>query len=84
MLHVIPEDKLNSFIMRVSPLYSKKKIIQFAHTIQMHPGIIVGQLQNRGEIGYSANREMLVRIRNNVIKTALTDGWGHNIEVNFN
>lgn len=81
---LVPSEKLDSFIMRVSPLYSKKKIIQFAHTVKIHPGIIVGQLQCRGEIGFSANREMLVRIRNNVTNTALTDGWGHNIEVNFN
>lgn len=75
--------KLNSFIIRVSPLYSKKKIIQFAHTINIHPGIIVGQLQCRGEIGFSANREMLAKIRDDVTNTALTDGWGHNIEISF-
>jgi HTH-type transcriptional regulator/antitoxin HigA len=67
--------------MRVSPLYSKTRIIQFAHTIQIHPGIIVGQLQYRGEIGYSANREMLVKIRDIVIDSALTDGWGRSVQI---
>lgn len=81
---LVPTTKLNSFILRVSPLYSKTRIIQFAHTIQIHPGIIVGQLQHKGEIGYSANREMLVKIRDIVANSALTDGWGRNIAINVN
>lgn len=80
---LVPSKRLNSFIMRVSPLYSKKRIIQFAHTIKIHPGVIVGQLQHMGEIGYSANREMLAKIRNIVSDTALTDGWGCSIELNI-
>jgi len=81
---LIPLGKLDSFITRVSPLYSKTRIIQFAHAIQIHPGIIVGQLQYRGEIGYQANREMLVKIREIVTSSALTDGWGRDITLNVN
>lgn len=73
-----PED-LDSFVRRVGPLYSKKRIIQFAHTVKIHPGIIVGQLQHRGEITYAANRDLLARVRDTVTETALTDGWGHSI-----
>jgi len=73
---LISPDELESFIRRVSPLYSKQRIIQFAHRIKIHPGIVVGQLQHRGEISYSTNREMLVKIRPDVIETAFTDGWG--------
>jgi len=81
---LVPSEKLNSFVLRVSPLYSKKRIIQFAHTVQIHPGIIVGQLQYRGEIGYSANREMLVKIRDIVANSALTDGWGRSVSIGVN
>ena len=81
---LVPTEKLNSFITRVSPLYSKTRIIQFAHTIQIHPGIIVGQLQYRGEIGYQANREMLVKIRDIVTSSALTDGWRRDITLSTN
>jgi HTH-type transcriptional regulator/antitoxin HigA len=81
---LVPTEKLNSFITRISPLYSKTRIIQFAHTIQIHPGIIIGQLQYRGEIGYQANREMLVKIREIVTSSALTDGWGRNITLSTN
>jgi HTH-type transcriptional regulator / antitoxin HigA len=76
---LIPTEEIESFISRVGPLYSKTKIIQFANRIRIHPGIIVGQLQHRGEIGYRSNREQLVKIRDFVTSTALTDGWGHEI-----
>lgn len=76
---LIPNDKIESFIHRVGPLYSKSRIIQFAHTIKMHPGIIVGQLQHRGELGYSSHRDMLTKIRKWVTEVALTDGWGRTI-----
>jgi HTH-type transcriptional regulator/antitoxin HigA len=76
---LVPTDELSSFIRRVGPLYSKDRIVQFAHRIKMHPGIIVGQLQHRKEIGYSANREMLVKVREIVTDTALTDGFGRSI-----
>jgi HTH-type transcriptional regulator/antitoxin HigA len=74
---LIPPGELESFIGRVAPLYSKQRIIQFAHRIKIHPGIVVGQLQHRGEISYSTNREMLVKVRSDVIETAFTDGWGN-------
>jgi HTH-type transcriptional regulator/antitoxin HigA len=76
---LIPEAEMTSFIRRVGPFYSKERIIQFANKIQIHPGIIVGQLQYRDEVGYSALREMLVKIREAVIATALTDGWNQSI-----
>jgi len=79
---LIPKVDLDSFIMRVKPLYSKQRIIQFAYRIGIHPGIIAGQLQYRGEIQYNANREMLVKIRDILIQEALTDGWGKTINVN--
>lgn len=78
---LVPTNKLDSFIMRVGPLYSKPRINQFAQTIRIHPGIVVGQLQHRGEIGYSANRGMLIKIRDIVISEAVTDGWGRHVHV---
>ncbi|NLV28786.1 MAG: addiction module antidote protein, HigA family, partial [Erysipelotrichaceae bacterium] len=50
--YLIPQFELDNFIYRVGPLYSKPKIIQFANRIDVHPGIVVGQLQhpNRGEL----------------------------------
>lgn len=73
---LIPPDELDSFIRRVGPLYSKPRIIQLAHRLKIHPGIIVGQLYHKGEIGPSANREMLAKVRNSVLETAIVDGYG--------
>lgn len=77
---LVPPDRIKSFIRRVGPLYSKKRIIQFAHSVKVHPGIIVGQLQHVGEISHRANREMLVKIRDRVVSSTLVDGWGNTIE----
>jgi HTH-type transcriptional regulator / antitoxin HigA len=79
---LIPQNELESFVRRIGPLYSKKRIIQFAHRMKIHPGIIVGQLQHRGEIGFRTHREMLARIRGIIIAVALTDGWGNTISPN--
>ena len=73
---LIPPEEIESFIRRVAPLYSKQRIIQFAHRIKIHPGIVVGQLQHRGQISYSTNREMLVKVKSDVVENAFTDGWG--------
>jgi len=73
---LIPPEKLDSFIARVGPRFSKRRIIQFANLHQIHPGIVVGQLQHRGAIKYSHSREMLVGVRGIVTESTLTDGWG--------
>ncbi|HEV7298046.1 MAG TPA: helix-turn-helix domain-containing protein [Tepidisphaeraceae bacterium] len=80
---LVPADKLQSFITRVGPLYSKVRINQFAHRMKIHPGIIVGQLQHRGEVKWTSNREMLTKVRSIVLSTALTDGWGKSISVDL-
>ncbi|MEN6335652.1 MAG: helix-turn-helix domain-containing protein [Phycisphaerales bacterium] len=76
---LIPSAELESFILRVKPFYSKQRIIQFANRIHVHPGIIAGQLQYRGEIQYNANREMLVKIRHVITQAAITDGWNTSV-----
>jgi HTH-type transcriptional regulator / antitoxin HigA len=73
---LIPKPMLDSFILRVRPLYSKVRIIQFANRVKVHPGIVTGQLQYRKELSWTANREMLAKVRSMVTSTALTDGWG--------
>jgi HTH-type transcriptional regulator / antitoxin HigA len=74
---LVPEAKLQNFIARVRPLYSKKKIRAFAASLEVHPGIVVGQLQHRGEIPFSHSRDMLEKIRDVLCDAALADGWGH-------
>jgi HTH-type transcriptional regulator/antitoxin HigA len=76
---LVPLEDMDSFIRRVGPLYPRERIIQFANKSKIHPGIVVGQLQHRKEIGYSALRPFLVKIREIVISTALTDGWNQSV-----
>jgi HTH-type transcriptional regulator/antitoxin HigA len=80
---LVSSEELESFIKRVGPYYSKERIIQFAHRIKMHPGIIVGQLQHKKELGYGTLRDSLVKIRDIVTATALTDGWNQVIASNL-
>jgi len=42
--------------------------------LQIHPGIVVGQLAFRQQIGYSHSREMLEKVRDVLVDSALTDG----------
>lgn len=74
---LIRKAKLDSFITRIKPLFSKEKIRAFAKANYLHPGIVVGQLQFRGEISWAHNREMLAKVRDFVIRSTMTDGWGH-------
>lgn len=76
MESIISQAKLNSFIARIRPLYYKEKIRGFASVNGVHPGLVVGQLQYRGEISYAHNREMLAKVRDIVGRATLTDGWG--------
>lgn len=74
---LVPQDELEDFIARVGPHYSKKRILEFAEVHNIHPGLVVGQLQHRGELDWTHSREMLERVRDHIAGTALTDGWGH-------
>ena len=77
----IPDAELQSFVARVKPLYSHAKIQEFANRIGVHAGIVVGQLQHMQEIDWSHSRKMLVKVRNNVTSTVLTDGWGSTLSL---
>ena len=73
---LIPREQLHSFVSRYRPYYTKERIIQFANQMKIHPGIVAGQLQHLNEINWTANREMLVKIRHILTTAAMTDGWG--------
>lgn len=73
---LIEREVLDSFIARVRPFYSKERINQFANRLKIHPSIIVGQLQHRGEVGWQANREMLADIREPFLAGVIADGFG--------
>ena len=74
--NLISAYEINGFIARVKPLFSKVKINGFALRLGVHPAIVIGQLQHRGEIHWRHSREFLVKVRETITAYALTDGWG--------
>lgn len=71
----VPRAKLASFIARKSPMFAERDIRGFAATLEVHPGIIAGQLQH--ETGrYDLFRNHLAKIRSIVTPNAFVDGWG--------
>lgn len=73
---LISQSDLEDFIARTSPLYSTRKVLGFAQRIEVHPGIVVGQLQHREEVPWSSFRSTLQKVRHLITESALTDGWG--------
>ena len=73
---LIDRGALDKFVAKVQPLYSAKRIEDFARSNGIHPGIVVGQLHHRDEIPHRNLRRMLVPIREYLIESVLTDGWG--------
>ena len=74
---LVSQDELEDFMLRVGPIYPKIRLIGFAALMKVHPGIVLGQLQHRKEVSYSKYRDLLVKIRETITSTALTDGFGN-------
>jgi HTH-type transcriptional regulator/antitoxin HigA len=73
---LVPQQELEEFIKACAPRYSEARINNLATRLQIHPGIIVGQLQHRHELSYAAHRKLLTKIRDLITQFAFTDGWG--------
>lgn len=78
----IPTAEMNSFIARKQPFFSERDIIGFARRLQVHPGIVVGQVQRRTG-RFDLLRKHQVKCRQFVLPTAIVDGWGHVHPVNM-
>ena len=82
---LVPQDRLNGFIDAHGPYYSRELINDFATQLEVHPGIIVGQLQHKKEIGFDKHHSLMAKVRELATMTAFTDGWGHPVpQVKFN
>ena len=74
--YLIPKAKFDNFVARTTPMYSFPKILGFAATNVIHPGIVIGRLQRLDEVPWTHFRKLLENIRGHVIQGAITDGWG--------
>lgn len=73
---LVNEKELTNFTKSAGSHYSARKINEFASKVRVYPGIVVGQLQHHHVIPWSSHRSMLVKIRDMVVSSAVTDGWG--------
>ncbi len=72
----IPKSKLHAFIARKAPLFYDQDIRGFANTLQVHPGLVAGQLRHAtGQ--YNRFADYLTKVRSIVIPNAIVDGWGN-------
>jgi HTH-type transcriptional regulator/antitoxin HigA len=70
-----PRERLLSFYARKSPYISERDVIGFAGLTEVHPAIVVGQLQYIKK-DYAWLRKWLVSIRSPLIENCLFDGFG--------
>jgi HTH-type transcriptional regulator/antitoxin HigA len=72
----IPRKTMESFVARKFPFFYERDILGLSNTLNIHPGLIAGQLQRRtGD--YKRFRQYLVKIRAAVMPSAIVDGWGN-------
>lgn len=77
----IPPERMDSFFTRKEPFISERDVIGFAAIMEVHPAIVVGQVQHRRKLNnhktpYAFLRKYQVPIRKMLTATAMTDGWG--------
>ncbi len=71
----VPRKKMEKFVSVKAPFYAERDILGFSRTLNIHPGLVAGQLQ-RATGRYDRFRDHLVRIRSIVTPGAMVDGWG--------
>jgi HTH-type transcriptional regulator / antitoxin HigA len=77
----VPTEKMRSFFLRKNPFFSDVDVRAFAKINNVHPGLVVGQLQHMTK-KFQLLRAHLVAIRKFVISSAMVDGWGNAVSVN--
>lgn len=74
---LLPSHDLNTFIRSIKPYYSEKKVLEFARDMNVHPAIVIGQLQHRKEIGYGVFKKHMTKVKDFILGSTLVDGWGY-------
>jgi HTH-type transcriptional regulator / antitoxin HigA len=72
----IPQDEILEFVAQRNPYISERDVLSFAKRLDVHPGLVIGQIHSRTG-RYDFLRRYLVKIRQFILPDAITDGWGH-------
>jgi HTH-type transcriptional regulator/antitoxin HigA len=73
---LIPSRDFEAFVAQANKSYSEAYITRFADRMNIHPGIVVGQLQHRECIPWSSYNFLKSKVRPFLTLHALTDGFG--------
>jgi HTH-type transcriptional regulator/antitoxin HigA len=76
----VPQQKLDSFIARKKPFFYEKDVLAFSSVLNIHPGLVVGQMQRRLD-RWDYLRKHQVKIRHAVLPGAIADGWGQVVPI---
>jgi HTH-type transcriptional regulator / antitoxin HigA len=79
----VPQKAMDDFILRHDPMYSTTSFVGFSRIMKRHPGIVAGQLQHKIKRPELFKKKFQIRIREIIIATALTDGYGREIPANL-
>lgn len=71
----VPQAELNQFITKYSPYFSEERVLAFSNSMHVHPGLVVGQLQRKLN-RHDFLRKYQVKVRDSILSTTVTDGWG--------
>ena len=71
----VSQNELTNFINRVSPYFSDERVVLFAKRLQVHPGLVAGQLRRKLN-RWDRWATHLEKVRHIAIKSAPVDGWG--------
>ncbi|CAG9178308.1 hypothetical protein LMG23992_03718 [Cupriavidus laharis] len=72
----VPKAQLDDFVAEVGPFFTDERVCLFAQRMQVHPGVVVGQLQRRIH-RYDLLKKHQVKVRSVLTAAGPTDGWGH-------
>lgn len=76
----VPQEELRDFIARKRPVFSAANVVGLAARLETHPGIVVGQLQNKLD-RYNLLTKFQVKIRDIITSAAMTDGYGRELQL---
>ncbi len=62
-------------MLRKSPFISEKDVLSFAARMEIHPAVVIGQIQNKTK-KYAWLRKYQTSIRNYLFDWEFKDGWG--------
>jgi HTH-type transcriptional regulator/antitoxin HigA len=71
----VPQHLMESFFARKSPFISERDALSFAARVEIHPSIVIGQIQKKTK-NYAWLRKYQTSIREYLLTWEHKDGWG--------